>query len=1075
MNKDINSITFDEVHDIQFNDIFDIKELQKIQDLFSDATGVASIITHPDGKPITNPSNFCRLCNSIIRKTEKGLINCFKSDSVIGRHNSSGPAIQPCLSGGLWDAGASISVSGKHIANWLIGQVRNEELDEQRMIQYSDEIGADREEFMKALAEVPVMSVEQFHNVSKMLYAFANELSDKAYNNLQLKIKIEEVERSKKLIQESRESLSITLHSIGDGFISTDIKGLIVNMNPVAESLCGWSLKEVKGKHLKEVFKIINSETREELTDPVKKVMESKRIAGLANHTILISKSGKEFQIADSAAPIKNADGEITGVVIVFSDVTEQYIEQNRIAESEKRYNNLINNLEAGIIVYAPDSSVILSNSIALELLGLNDNQLKGKQDIDPDWEFVNEDYSSVPVKEYPANRILKSKKPLKDLILGIYRPKTKDIIWLSVNGFPVFDNEGKITEVLISFFDITHRKNAENELIKSESKFRSTFDQSPVGAVMVGMDKVFVRCNSAFCNFIGYSEEELIGKTISDITYPDDAEIGMKELNQLSEGEIESCSFQKRYVRKDGTIVWGELNISLVRDSYYKPLYFLPVIQDITEKKRVTEELRISNELLSLFMEHSPIYAFIKEVTPNESRVLKASENFIDMIGVKGSEMVGKTMQELFPPEFSDKITEDDWKVVSDGKILRLDEELNGRHYTTFKFPISLGEKNLLAGYTIDINDRKLAEEELVKSRERFRDLIELAVDGVLIGSNEGYVIDANSCFCSIAGRAKDDIIGKHITDSFFTPDSLNKSPFRFDLLKKGEVVVNERSILRPDGTEIIIEMRTKMMPDGTYQSIFRDITKRKLVETEINLKNEELTRLNAEKDKFFSIIAHDLRSPFNGFLGLTEMMAEELSDMKLNDVKEMAVNMRDSAFNLFQLLENLLQWSQVHQGLINIKTEKFKLYQIINESLSIVREPAKFKEIKIINNIQTDTEVIADRNILQSIIRNLVSNAVKFTNKGGKIILASKINDNGNVEISITDSGIGMPQDMIYNLFSLNVKTNRAGTEGELSTGLGLILCKDFVEKHGGTISVISKEGKGSTFSFTLGAINE
>jgi PAS domain S-box-containing protein len=473
--------------------------------------------------------------------------------------------------------------------------------------------------------------------------------------------------------------------------------------------------------------------------------------------------------------------------------------------------------------------------------------------------------------------------------------------------------------------------------------------------------------------------------------------------------------------------------------------------------------------------MKHSPIYAYIKDVTPEESRVLIASENFIDMIGIKGSEMVGKTMKELFPPEFSEKITADDWKVVSRGYVLRLDEELNGRHYTTIKFPISLGEKNLLAGYTIDVNERKLAEEALIKSRERFRDLIELAVDGVMIGSNEGFIIDANSCFCSLAGRKKEEIIGKHITNSFFTPESLKQSPFRFDLLKKGEVVVNERNILRPDGTEIIIEMRTKMMPDGTYQSIFRDISKRKLDETDIKLKNEELSRLNTEKDKFFSIIAHDLRSPFNGFLGLTEMMAEELSDMKLDDVKMIAVNMRDSAFNLFQLLENLLQWSQIHQGLITLNPEKLKLYQIVNESLSIIYEPAKFKEINIINKIQTDTEVIADRNILQSIIRNLVSNAVKFTNKGGKIILESKINKDKNVEISVKDSGIGMPKDMVDNLFLLNVKTNRPGTEGELSTGLGLILCKEFVEKHGGTISITSKEGKGSTFSFTLGEISK
>lgn len=182
--------------DIQFLDIFDLDDIQRIQDLFADATGVASIITHPDGTPITRPSNFCRLCNEIIRKTDLGLANCFKSDSEIGRSNPSGPIIQPCLSGGLWDAGASIIVGGNHIANWLIGQVKNEELDHKQMLHYAEEIGADKDTFMIALEEVPVMSQDKFVKIAQMLYAFTNELSSKAYQNRQLKQSIVERKRA---------------------------------------------------------------------------------------------------------------------------------------------------------------------------------------------------------------------------------------------------------------------------------------------------------------------------------------------------------------------------------------------------------------------------------------------------------------------------------------------------------------------------------------------------------------------------------------------------------------------------------------------------------------------------------------------------------------------------------------------------------------------------------------------------------------------------------------------------------------------------------------------------------------
>ena len=143
---------------VSFKDLFILEELQRFQDLFAEVHEVASVITQPDGSPITNPSNFTRLCKDIIRTTEVGCKNCFLSDAILGRNNPTGPIIQPCLSGGLLDAGVSITVGGKHIANWLIGQVRNDALNELQILEYADKIGANREEFMHALNEVPKMS-----------------------------------------------------------------------------------------------------------------------------------------------------------------------------------------------------------------------------------------------------------------------------------------------------------------------------------------------------------------------------------------------------------------------------------------------------------------------------------------------------------------------------------------------------------------------------------------------------------------------------------------------------------------------------------------------------------------------------------------------------------------------------------------------------------------------------------------------------------------------------------------------------------------------------------------------------
>ena len=221
----------DDVESITFEDLFKMEEIQRLQDEFSQAMGVASIITQPDGTPITDASNFCRLCKEIIRKTEKGLNNCVKSDAAIGRYNPDGPTIQPCFSGGLWDAGAAISVGGKHVANWLIGQVRDETQSEEEMRLYAREIGADENAAIKAFHEVPSMSYAQFSRIARLLFTLANQLSTAAYHNIQQARFIVEREKKESALLESREKLarSKKMESLGllAGGVAHDLNNIL--------------------------------------------------------------------------------------------------------------------------------------------------------------------------------------------------------------------------------------------------------------------------------------------------------------------------------------------------------------------------------------------------------------------------------------------------------------------------------------------------------------------------------------------------------------------------------------------------------------------------------------------------------------------------------------------------------------------------------------------------------------------------------------------------------------------------------------------------------------------------------
>jgi signal transduction histidine kinase len=218
-------------------------------------------------------------------------------------------------------------------------------------------------------------------------------------------------------------------------------------------------------------------------------------------------------------------------------------------------------------------------------------------------------------------------------------------------------------------------------------------------------------------------------------------------------------------------------------------------------------------------------------------------------------------------------------------------------------------------------------------------------------------------------------------------------------------------------------------------------------------------------------------MRGPFNGFLGYTQVLAKELSNLSKSEIQTIATGMNKSAANLFNLLENLLQWARVQQGQMSYVPEAIPLNRIVKQNIELMMHPANSKGIVITNDILEEAHVFGDLNMLKSIFRNLIANAVKFTPSGGRISISAKNSANQMMQISIQDSGIGISSEMIRDLFRIDKKPNRPGTDGEPSSGLGLILCREFVEKHGGEIWVKSRQGNqaadadvGCTFNFTI-----
>jgi signal transduction histidine kinase len=231
----------------------------------------------------------------------------------------------------------------------------------------------------------------------------------------------------------------------------------------------------------------------------------------------------------------------------------------------------------------------------------------------------------------------------------------------------------------------------------------------------------------------------------------------------------------------------------------------------------------------------------------------------------------------------------------------------------------------------------------------------------------------------------------------------------------------------------------------------------------------NNELDSLNVSKDKFFSIIAHDLKNPFSTIIGFSEILKEDIRSGDLAEIEESVTMINTSAVQTFRLLENLLEWAKAQRGKLTFNPEQLDLKALLEEEIKILSDMAKPKNIALECSIPENLKIVADQNMIKTIIRNLISNAIKFTHRNGKVEVMVKA-ENQYVNISVADTGIGMTKEIISKLFRIDSDLSTPGTENERGTGLGLFLCKEFVEKHGGKIWAESEEGKGSTLKFLI-----
>ena len=364
------SRSFDNDSELLFEELFDLDEIQEIQDAFAEAAGVASLICQPDGTPITKPSRFTRLCNDLVRKTDIGCSNCNKSDILIGSPDPDGPKVQTCLSGGLWDAGASIIVENKHIASWLVGQVRNEAQDINKMLTYADEIGADRNEFIKAFNEVPTMSKDRFSKIAHLLFKLANKLSRTAYQNLQQSRLIAEQIKTEDILRQTESQFRNFFENAADAIFVADLEsGIIVDANLTASQLMQMPVEKIIGMHQSQLHPQQNEEFSKQAFQ--KQQIDSVISGSTVLMENLVVRANGSLVPVEILASLINMKGK-QFLMGTFRNISERKFLEKARFESEKRYRKLAESSPYGIVVFQ-DGQLVYVNTSGMKMMGVSE------------------------------------------------------------------------------------------------------------------------------------------------------------------------------------------------------------------------------------------------------------------------------------------------------------------------------------------------------------------------------------------------------------------------------------------------------------------------------------------------------------------------------------------------------------------------------------------------------------------------------------------------------------------------------------------------------------------------------
>jgi len=835
--------------------------------------------------------------------------------------------------------------------------------------------------------------------------------------------------------------------------------GRILIANPAALINLEYTIEEIQKLSFQDLSIGSDSKTRKDSINP----------ESLKYERTFISKSGKKIHSEVHSHIFTH--GQERYVFSIIRDISESQRMDDTLRQSEEKYKRLVESLSDEYIFYAHDTSgmiTYLSPSISRVLGYSQDEAMRNFKEFLTDHE-MNAEALRASLESLKGN----IQSPFMNELF--HRDGSTRIF--NNTELPIYNENGEIIGVEGIAQDITERAAAEEELKRQQEIFKLLVEtiEEVFWIHDLKKDKLL---------YISPKYREVYGRSTNSLyhnpgsflkaVHPDDLDFVKKEYRKIEKGKGLDLEYRVRTQEGEEKLIWSRSFVLL--DERNKASLSIGTALDITERKKTQQE----KAFLAAIVENVDDHAVIKNTS---LKIIASNQANIKASGFKSpNQLIGKTDLEIYGDlQHVRQYVEDDRKALKlkKGETLVNDQVFvypDGKkiHSLVKKFPIYDEKNHLIAVASIsrDVTDYKNTLEDLYKSEEKYRLLINNQGEGIGKVDEADKFLFANPKAEEIFGVTPGKLEGRYLSE--FVDDSGQKTlDVQTERRRAGNKDRYEMEIRQETGEKRqILVTATPLYEDGEFKgtfAVFRDITERRLVEKSLRDSETELREANASKDKFFSIIAHDLKNPFNSILGCSDLLLMDYSNYDKEEVLTMIKMINYASKQAHNLLDNLLNWSRAQTGRMSNEPAAIDVHACIESVFQLHNGIASEKNITLMNRIKPGTLLFGDDNMVSTIFRNLVSNAIKFTRPRGKVTVSSKRHSIQN-EIQVIDTGIGMSEEMLDKLFQIGENVTRSGTANEEGTGLGLVLCMEFAEKNNGTIKVKSRPGKGSTFSVLL-----